>query len=278
MARRRQRAAQVAVPSPPPGDYHVHTRFSDGEGEPAQCVERALALGLPEIGISDHLTPSVVGGEGDWSIGHECLGEYVGAVRDAGARYPEITVLLGVEADYVPGAEDELAGLLGAYPFDYVIGGLHYVDGFSFDDPPNRNDRRWDDAASLYRRYYHLVSRAAASGLFDVVAHLDYVMLWGRRTDADISAAEDEALAALAAHGVAIEVNTTGALEPAGLMHPAPDLLARACRLGIPLVFGSDAHEVDQVGWQFDAAVALARQAGYRTCLELSSGVQTPLP
>ena len=264
--------------APPPGDYHVHTRFSDGEGEPAQCVERALALGLPQIGISDHLTPSVLDAEGDWSIGHDCLGEYVGAVRAAAARYPGITVLLGVEADYVPGAEDELAGLLGAYPFDYVIGGLHYIDGFSFDDEATREDPRWDDAASLCRRYYALGSRAAACGLFDVLAHLDYVMLWGRRTTADISAAEDEALAAMAAGGVAIEVNTTGTLDPAGRMYPAPDLLERACRLGIPLVFGSDAHEVDQVGWQFDAAVALARQAGYRTSLELSSGAQKPLP
>jgi len=262
---------------PPPGDYHVHTRFSDGEGEPAQCVERALALGLPEIGITDHLTPSCLGAEGDWSIGHERLGEYVDAVRDAAARYPEITVLLGVEADYVPGAEDELAELLGAHPFDYVIGGLHFVDGFPFDEPALREDARWDDAASLYRRYYALVGCAAASGLFDVVAHLDYVMLWGRRADADIATAENAALAALAAHGVAVEVNTTGTLEPAGLMHPAPDLLERACRLGIPVVFGSDAHKVEQVGWQFDAAVALARQAGYRTSLELSSGSQKPL-
>jgi histidinol-phosphatase (PHP family) len=266
------------VPQPPPGDYHVHTRFSDGVGDPAECVQRALALGLPEIGISDHLAPSILGAEGDWSIVHERLDEYVGAVRDAAARNPGITVLLGVEADYVPGAEDELAALLGAHPFDYIIGGLHYVDGFSFDDEPAREDARWDDAAMLYRRYYALVGRAAACGLFDVLAHLDYIMLWGRREAPDISAAEDEALAAMAAHGVAIEVNTTGTLDPAGRMYPAPGLLERACRLGIPLVFGSDAHEVDQVGWQFDAAVALARQAGYRTSLELSSGVQKPLP
>ena len=190
----------------PPGDYHVHTSFSDGEGEPAQCVERALALGLPEIGITDHLTPSVLDAEGAWSIGHERLGEYVGAVRDAAARYPEITVLLGVEADYVPGTEDELAGLLGAYPFDYVVGGLHYVDGFSFDDEATREDPRWDAAASLYRRYYALLGRAAASGLFDVLAHFDYVMLWGRRTDEDVSAVEDEALAVMAAHGRRREV------------------------------------------------------------------------
>jgi histidinol-phosphatase (PHP family) len=266
------------VSLPPPGDYHVHTRFSDGEGEPVQCVERALALGLPEIGISDHLTPSVIGAGGDWSIGLERLDAYVAAVRAAAARYPEITVLLGVEADYVPGAEDELAGLLGAYPFDYVIGGLHYVDGFSFDDPPNRDDSRWADGASLYERYYELIGRAASTGLFDVLAHLDYIMLWGRHLEGDIARAEDKALAAMAARGVAIEVNTTGTLDPAGRMYPALGLLERARRLGIPLVFGSDAHALDQIGWRFDEGVALARRAGYGSCLRLSSGTQQPLP
>jgi histidinol-phosphatase (PHP family) len=266
------------VSSPPPGDCHVHTRFSDGGGEPAQCVERALALGLPEIGFADHLTPSALGAEGDWSIRHESLDEYVGAVRAAAARYPEITVLLGVEADYVPEAEDELAGLLGAYPFDYVIGGLHYVDGFAFDEPSNRDDGRWADGATLYERYYELLGRAASTGLFDILAHLDYIVLWGHPLRAGVSAAEDEALRAIAAAGAAIEVNTTGTLDPAGRMYPAPGLLARACRMNIPLVFGSDAHEVDQVGWSFDEGVALARRAGYGSSLRLSSGTQEPLP
>jgi histidinol-phosphatase (PHP family) len=266
----------VAVP--PPGDYHVHTRFSDGEGEPAQCVARALALGLPEIGISDHLAPSVLAADGDWSIRRERLDEYVGAVRDAAADYPEITVLLGVEADFVPGAEDELAQMLAAYPCDYVIGAVHYVDGFAFDDPPNRDDRRWADGAALYERYYEVLGRAASTGLFDVLAHVDYIGLWGHVVRADVPAAEDEALRAIAAAGAAIEVNTTGTLDPAGQMYPAPGLLERAQRLGIPLVFGSDAHAIDQVGWSFAEGVALAKGAGYTSCLRLSSRSEQPLP
>jgi len=262
---------------PPPGDYHVHTRFSDGEGEPAQCVARALALGLPEIGISDHLAPRCADPNDEYGIGSANMEAYVGAVRGAAAHYPDITVLLGVEADFVPGAEDELAEMLASYPHDYVIGAVHSVDGFSFDDPPNRDDRRWADGAALYERYYEVLGRAASTGLFDVLAHIDYIALWGHAVRADVSAAEDEALRAIAAAGAAIEVNTTGTLDPAGHMYPAPGLLERAQRLGIPVVFGSDAHEVDQVGWEFDAAVVLARHAGYRSSLELSSRKQTPL-
>jgi len=276
VAGRRQRAAQVAVP--PPGDYHVHTRFSDGEGEPAQCVERALALGLPEIGFADHLAPRCADPNDEYGIGVAQIEAYVSAVREAATRYPEIAVLLGAEADYVPEAEDELAEVLAAYPFDFVIGAVHFVDGFAFDDPPNRDDPRWTDGAALYERYYELLGRAASTGLFDILAHIDYITLWGHAVRADVAAAEGAALRAIAAAGAAVEVNTTGTLDPAGRMYPAPGLLDRARRLGIPLVFGSDAHTVDQVGWSFDEGVALAKRAGYSSCLRLSSRTAEPLP
>ncbi len=257
------------------GDYHTHSRFSDGEGEPAELVERALALGLPAIGISDHYAPGVLEEQGGYGVERDRLGDYVAAVHDAARRHPEITVLLALEADYVPEAENELASILAAYPFDYVIAGLHFVDGFSFDDPPSRDDRRWQDPG-LYRRYYALVRRAMETGFFDVLAHIDYIRLWGHPLPGDISAAEDDALAAVMEAGAALEVNTTGTLDFAGRMYPVPGLLARARARGLPIVFGSDAHELGQVGWMFDEAVALARGAGYDTWRELPSRRERP--
>jgi histidinol-phosphatase (PHP family) len=265
------------VPSAP-GDYHVHTRFSDGEGEPAECVARALALSLPEIGFADHLAPRCADPRDEYGIGADHLEEYVSAVREAAARYPQIVVLLGVEADYMPEAHDEIAGILAAHPFDFVIGAVHDVEGFSFDDPQGRDDARWCRGPGVYERYYELLGRAASSGLFDVLAHIDYIEVWGHPLPDGVAAAEDEALCAIAAAGTAIEVNTTGILDPAGRMYPALGLLEDARRLGIPLVFGSDAHAVDQVGWRFDEGVALARRAGYDSWLRLSTGLAEPLP
>jgi histidinol-phosphatase (PHP family) len=257
------------------GDYHTRSRFSDGEGDPAELVVRALALGLPAIGISDHCAPEVVAEEGGYGVERDRLGDYVAAVRDAARRCPEIRVLLALEADYVPGAEDELAALRSAYPFDYVIAGLHFVDGFSLDDPPSRRDRRWQDPG-LYRRYYALVRRALETGSFDVLAHIDYISLWGHPLPGDIAAAEDDALAAVMEAGAALEVNTTGTLDFACRMYPRPGLLARARARGLPIVFGSDAHELRQVGWMFDEAVALARGAGCDTWRELPSRRERP--
>ena len=55
-------SARTAVP---PGDYHVHTTFSDGTGSVAECVARAVDLGLPEIGVADHLAPVQLDAVGD---------------------------------------------------------------------------------------------------------------------------------------------------------------------------------------------------------------------
>ncbi len=261
------------------GDYHLHTRYSDGTGEIDDVVERAVALGLAEIGITDHLVPPGLGTVGEYGVAPSLLERYVADVEDAADRHPEITVLLGVEADYLPEREDWLAEALAAHPFDYALGSVHFVGDFDFaGDDDKRRDSRWDDVDAVYRDYYAVVERAARSGLFAVLAHFDYVSLWGHRPAADVTRWEDRALAAVAAAGMALELNTGGVLDPAGAMYPSPRQLARARELGIPLVFGSDAHELGDIGMLFEEGVAAARAAGYTETLRLSDRTPVPLP
>ena len=143
-----------------PGDYHVHTTWSDGGGGVEACVVRAVELGLPEIGIADHVSTAAGPGE-DWWLPLERLGAYCEDVRAVASRHPEITVLLGLEAEYLDGGEAELDALLDAWPFDLVVLGVHVVDGFDFDDPSRRADPRWDDPDALLAAYYRVVRRAA---------------------------------------------------------------------------------------------------------------------
>jgi histidinol-phosphatase (PHP family) len=63
--------------------------------------------------------------------------------------------------------------------------------------------------------------------------------------------------------GVAVEINTSGKRKPVGEMYPALDCLKIYCEAGIPLTFGSDAHDPADVGRDFAAAADLARQAGF---------------
>ena len=261
-----------------PGDYHVHTTFSDGTGSVAACIEQAISVGLTEIGIADHVSavqPSV------WeipSIPLAGLERYVAAVREAASRYDEITVLLGVEADYVPEHETQLRALLDAWPFDYVIGGVHGVDGFDFDDPARRQDPRWADADALFAAYYETVRRAAQFGGFDIIAHLDYIGLWGHTPSPAVGDSIDAALDAIAASGAAIELNTDRFSNPAGVMYPSDELLRALGDRGSPLVISSDAHAAQHVGRLWDEAIERAARAGFWGALRLSDRTVVPLP
>ncbi len=257
-----------------PGDYHVHTTFSDGEGSVEECVAQAVSAGLAEIGIADHFSPVE---QTEWNLPHARVGDYALEIREVARRHDDVTVLLGLEADYVPEHEAQLRAFLAEHHFDYVIGGVHEVDGFEFDDPDQRDGPCWQDPDALFRRYYEIVRGAAQCGCFDVIAHIDWIGLWGHLPGPAASDAIDAALDAIAAAGSALELNTDKVSDPAKVMYPSGELLAVARERDIPLVISSDAHEAAEVGRFWDEAIAKAWRAGYRETLRLSDRRLVPL-
>jgi histidinol-phosphatase (PHP family) len=242
-------------------DYHIHTRLCrHAEGEPRAYVERAVALGLPELGFADHLP--FVGGfvpgfdvADDFAMSIGELDGYVAMVQDLRREYRgEVRILLGIEADYIEETLEETAAVLGEYPFDYVIGSVHIIgDRFPFDHPDLRELLPQYGVDRMHRESLDLVAKAAATGLFDIMGHIDQAKVFGLRPDdpAGVAAAASAALRAIAAAGVALELNTAGWRKPAGEAYPAPAILREAAAMGIPLTFGSDAHRPDEVGYEF---------------------------
>jgi histidinol-phosphatase (PHP family) len=260
-----------------PGDYHIHTEWSDGTGSVEDIAQWAAGIGLPEVAVAEHFTPAPAPGE-DWWLRPEELGAYVDEVHAVAARHDDVRVLLGLEAEYVTGQEAQLEESLAAWPFEVVVLGVHVVDGFVFDDPALRKDPRWDDPDALLAAYYRTVRQAAEWGRFDIFAHIDYISLWGHRPGPAVLPEIEAALDALAASGAAIELNTDRFTDPAGVMYPSLAILRGAGARGIPLTIDSDAHEVEHVGRAWDEAIRLAREAGYRETLRLSDRTLVPLP
>ena len=269
-------------------DYHIHTYLCRHASDvPRAYVERAIELGMDELGFADHLpflagwTPRHVAAD-DWAMGTGELDGYVTLVRGLRSEYAgDIRILLCIEADYLEDTLDETARVLADYPFDYAIGSDHVIgDGFPFDHfamveklPEYGIDRIFVESLGQ-------VTRAAATGLFDVIGHLDQAKKYGYRPvdTAAVAAAAEEALSTIAAAGIALELNTCGWSKPAAEAYPAPHLLARARTLGIPITFGSDAHQPDDVGREFWRAAQAARAAGYATVLRLPDGPAQELP
>ncbi len=262
-------------------DYHLHTHLcGHAEGEPRAYVERALELGLQEMGFSDHL-PMITRWQPGYSMRRDELEGYVATVQSLAREYSSsIKILLGIEADYFVGFEPEIASLLAAYPFDYVIGSVHFLtDGLPFDHPDHRRRYAELGADHVFVEVYELIARAAESGLFTVIGHFDLPKKFGDRPrdEERVAEAVDRALRAISRAGMAIELNTSGWRKPVGEAYPALDILARAAEHCIPLVFGSDAHRPGDVGASFDRAQALAREVGYTDLLRLSTGRLEPL-
>jgi histidinol-phosphatase (PHP family) len=186
------------------------------------------------------------------------LDTYVDAVVHARER--GLPVKLGLEVDYVPGREDEMRALLAPYPWDYLLGSVHFIDGLGVDGEPRLVDEVGVENA--WHRYFETLACAARSGLFDSLSHPDVIKIFGDRVEGfDYAEIAD----AIAESGVAVEVSTAGLRKPVGELYPHPDFLVACRERGIPVTTGSDAHSPDVVGRDFDRARELLRSAGYET-------------
>jgi len=247
-----------------PADIHLHSKLcGHATGELEDYVERAIELGLDAVGFSFHL-PVEIPVPYKVNVTREELDGLARDVERLRAAYEgTIPVLFGGEGDYLPGSEGQVAELAAAYPFDYLIGSVHFIGDWAFDHPAEvaRFDE-WD-LRSLYARYFGLVADAIRTGLFDVVGHVDLIKKFGHRLEGDWSGLIDDVCAAARQHGLAVEINTAGIDKPVGEQYATGEILTRCFAAGVPIAFASDAHAPREVGRHFARAIELARSAGY---------------
>lgn len=268
-------------------DYHMHLERGGLTREYLlRFVEVARQRGVDEIGITEHAYNFVEAAPllgQPWYIERYSSGfrmkDYIELLQEA--RDDGMPVKIGIEMDYVPGREDEIGRFLAAYPFDFVIGSVHWIDDWGFDlDPATWQGR---DVREAYRRYFELAERAIRSGLFDVFGHPDVIKVFGYRLPAEYRDELEEYLARLARAaaetGTCLEISSAGRRKPVGEFYPDPRLLAEARRLGVPVTLASDAHEPEHVGWAYPDLVRFARENGYDTVtvFEGRRGRQVPL-
>jgi histidinol-phosphatase (PHP family) len=250
-------------------DYHLHLR--DGKGEIAHTadavlpfLETAASRGVDEIGLTEHVyyfaqtrevweTPDQLG---------RCrydLDTYCDAVLEA--KRQGFPVKLGLEVDYVGERQERLSELLEPYPWDFLLGSVHWLDGEAIDTEPGL----WRSASvdEVWRRYMDALRQLATSGAVDVLAHPDLAKIFGRRPDpAALTELHLETADAIAAGDVCVEISTAGLRKPVREVYPDQAFLDACVGRGVAVTLASDAHEPRLVGEDFELALAAARQAG----------------
>ena len=283
-------------------DYHLHLHphFGDDHYETPPpgiyppglieaYVERAAVRGVTELGFTEHLYRCVEANEilgpfweWDWRSDLSAQAKqmvaddrtlsieaYVGAVQ--AAKEGGLPVKLGLEVDFFPGTIDAVLEFLRPYPFDYLIGSVHWVGAWGIDSGEvtyeferRGVDRSWED-------YFALVTELAERGAVDVLAHVDVCKKFGYRPETEPIHLYERVVAAAARSGTSVEVSSQGLRRPVGEMYPSPTFLKMFHGAGVKVTLASDAHHPEDAGHAHDEVVQAARAAGYSRHLRFES-------
>lgn len=246
-----------------PPDYHIHTELCrHAKGAPAEFRQAAARTGIGEMCFTDHC-PEPSGYDARHRMTMDQFADYRGLV-DGLQDGSSPAVLLGIEADYFPGAERFLSKWLPQHPFDLVLGSIHYIRDWGFDNPDER--RIWEsvDVTGVWRTYFGLLASLIETRMFDVIGHFDLPKKFGHRLrDKPLTEMVQPVLDRVAAAGMAIEINTSGWRRDVAEAYPSQLILGLARDRGIPVTFGSDAHAPGDVGFEFQRAIRWAKETGY---------------
>jgi histidinol-phosphatase (PHP family) len=257
-------------------DYHMHLRGpANGREGPIELtleaverfVEHAAARGVDEIAFTEHMyyfrqaEPFLGHPYHRSRVAHD-LDDYCETVVEAKRR--GLPVKLALEVEWLPGRHEQLADVLGDYPWDFLLGSVHLVDGEAVDMEPGLWERL--PVEEVWRRYFAELAGLARSGLADVLAHPDLVKIFGRKPSWEaVEDCHEAAATAIGEAGVAVEVSTAGLRKPVGEVYPDADFLARCRERGVGATLASDAHVAGDVARDFDAGLRQLRAAGYET-------------
>lgn len=215
--------------------------------------------------MSDH-SPMPAFYDKPWRMDRSELSDYLQEVEQVRDKYRgRLAVRVGLEADFHPGTEAYVEEMIASYPWDYVIGSVHYIGDWAFDNPDTIGVWETCHIEDAYCEYFDLVARSAECGLFDIIGHPDLIKKFGHRAPADsarVAAAEDHMLQAILQADVAMEISSAGLRKPVGEIYPAAHLIRKAAALAIPFAFGSDAHTPAEVGHGMNECLSLLQTYG----------------
>lgn len=289
------------------GDYHVHLH---PHGEPTEStpppgefprshieayVEAAAARGVTEVCFTEHLfrmresaavlgefwadeTPEVAAPtvrmiEAEQHISLENYVEAIVSAKDDG-----LPVLLGMEVDYFPGTIDAVLELLEPYPWDLLLGAVHWIGGFAVDDSELIAEFEQRGVDRVFTEYFDLLDQLAASGKLDVIAHSDVVKNHGHRASFDLTETYRRVARSARESGTLVEVSSAGLGEPCAEIYPCPELLAAFHAESVGITLASDAHEPAGTAWAFDQLTTYARTTGYTHRAQFRSRRSHPVP
>ena len=244
-------------------DLHNHTPLCNhAEGTPKEFVLKAINEGINIFGFSDH---NPMDFDKNYRMSFEDMASYEAEILNLKDEFKEqIDIRLGYEVDFLPNYMDK--SVLNAN-VDYLIGSVHFINEWGFDNPEFIGRWKGADIDYLYEQYFNAIKDMANSGYFQIVGHLDLIKVFGYKPKKDIRLVAKEAIKAIKKANMAVELNARGYTKPINEQYPSKKLLELCKELDIPITFGSDAHKVEDIGYKYNELLSVAKEVGYNSCV-----------
>lgn len=255
-------------------NYHTHTAFCDGQGEPEEYVLESINCGLQAIGFSSH---APVPFTNNWALQAQQIDEYCRTINSLKVKYAGlIQIYLGLEIDYLPQMSYRLSEF-EELNLDYTIGSVHFcpepIAGkfLSVNASEDNIIRLIDFKGSVEEfvsSYYESVRNMVRSFKPNIIGHLDIIKKYNHG-DKYFSENQEwyqaevlKTLEVIAKNRAILEVNTGGLVRGEEL-YPSKWIMKEARKLNIPVLINSDAHRPEAVNAKFSEAREALLEAGY---------------
>jgi len=260
-------------------DFHNHTSLCcHAVGDMDEYVEAAIDRGIRIFGFADH-SPWMPQNGIKMALSYEEVPVYISRVKILQDRYSsQIDIRLGMEMDFLPGNTGKAVEFLKKYDFDYAIGSIHHMNTWGFDQETQIGLYHDKSVREIYERYFELIEQLVASGLFDIIGHLDLVKKFGYFPEKGWDDIQNRVAGIIGKSDMVVELNTSGKDKPVGEFYPGPDFLRRLHENNVPVTLGSDSHHPGEVGRYFRQAVELLKEIGYREIMTFEKRKKIPVP
>lgn len=262
------------------GNFHTHTRYSDGKGEPSAFAAHAAASGMQHLGFSEHAPVSF---SNPWSLDWEDTDNYINEIELLKQAWlGKINIYRALEIDFIPGISCRFDYFTQRFKLDYTIGGVHLVkhpgnEKLWFIDGADKNDYTMgleevfgNNVKLGVSQYYLQQIEMIELEQPDIVAHFDKIKMHNRGeyfegNEPWIRDLQKRLIAAFSRHGTIVEINTRGIYKGrCSELYPSETLIRQCYEAGVPLILNSDAHKPEELDGYFSESIKLLKSIGVK--------------